>query len=771
MLVPILTQIYDMSSFLKITQGSFHQGHEKFGLTRGRQCTCCSLFSIAFSAVKNPGYWNARDIDFVVENGDRIFKQLNPALYLDLDQLPREIKLMNENVAIGFLGLKCALISSKSYIGSIIDKDLDLRADGFLFIINEKCVSVTWNKRFYFLFDSHSRDNLGKTSADGTATVIKFSSKNNLERFILSNFLKETDENVQFELQLISVDKKNLETISGNYKLHVKRSHKATPEAKQKARERRALPEVKERERWHRSTPEVKERKRQYRAMPDVKERERRYRALPEVKERERKRSSMPEVKEKKRLRRDMTDVKERERKRRSIPAVIERERAYRAKLEVKERKRARRAKPEVREKRCESERKRRSTAEAREKDRKRKAAFYQRVKIRKQRIKAVIKNKIEQKHTLCKLMRKRIEIFKKAIQEGPYYICVICNRCLYRKTVKHFNATKYDQQFNFLYTSLVKSFDSKLYVCITCDQSLMKKKVPCQAVWNKMNVDEMPNEIQELNRLEKVLVSKRILFKKLTFLPRGQQPRISGSICNIPVQVNSVTNCLPRETKEDLLFVKLKRKIVFKGHVYFESVRPHFVDRALNYLKMNNPFYSDVLINLDNINRELLSLTDPSAMVQQDEFPVSISGEDEENLEDENPLDNERVRSDEMCTVPNIYTDETNTLEMAPGENKSPLSFFNDEYCEEQAFPYLFPKGKYGHKTEREVPISPVKYFNSRLLNFKQRFSSCIDYIFYAQYLLLQLNIYSRINIALKKISGCINVGQLRNNFKETLR
>ena len=73
-----------------------------------------------------------------------------------------------------------------------------------------------------------------------------------------------------------------------------------------------------------------------------------------------------------------------------------------------------------------------------------------------------------------------------------------------------------------------------------------MKKKIPRQAVWNKLNVDEMPNEIKERNRLERILVSKRILFKKLTFLPCGMQPRISGSICNIPVQVNSVTNCLP---------------------------------------------------------------------------------------------------------------------------------------------------------------------------------------------------------------------------------
>ena len=36
----------------------------------------------------------------------------------------------------------------------------------------------------------------------------------------------------------------------------------------------------------------------------------------------------------------------------------------------------------------------------------------------------------------------KRISAFKAAVREGPYYICNVCNRCLYKKTVKAFNAT-----------------------------------------------------------------------------------------------------------------------------------------------------------------------------------------------------------------------------------------------------------------------------------------------------------------------------------------
>ena len=77
-LISLILHFFKMNSestFLKITQGSFHQGNiEKFGLIAGRKCTCCALFSVAFSVVKNPGFWDTFDIDYVVENGDRTFK-------------------------------------------------------------------------------------------------------------------------------------------------------------------------------------------------------------------------------------------------------------------------------------------------------------------------------------------------------------------------------------------------------------------------------------------------------------------------------------------------------------------------------------------------------------------------------------------------------------------------------------------------------------------------------------------------------------------------
>ena len=45
----------------------------------------------------------------------------------------------------------------------------------------------------------------------------------------------------------------------------------------------------------------------------------------------------------------------------------------------------------------------------------------------------------------------------------------------------------------------------------------------------------------------------------------------------------------------------------------------------------------------------------------------------------------------------------------IAPGQRKNPDSILSDEFCEEQAFPYSLPKGKFGYKAPRDIPMSPA--------------------------------------------------------------
>ena len=54
------------------------------------------------------------------------------------------------------------------------------------------------------------------------------------------------------------------------------------------------------------------------------------------------------------------------------------------------------------------------------------------------------------------------------------------------------------------------------------------------------------------------------------------------------------------------------------------------------------------------------------------------------------------------------------------------------DRYCEELAFPPLFPKGRYCYKVERKIKLSHIKYFNARLLLYNGKFAMNPENLFF---------------------------------------
>ena len=121
---------------------------------------------------------------------------------------------------------------------------------------------------------------------------------------------------------------------------------------------------------------------------------------------------------------------------------------------------------------------------------------------------------------------------------------------------------------------------------------------------------------------------------------------------------------------------------------------------------------------------------------------------------EGENPLDQYRVSANESALIPTIPCEASEeSITMAPCEGVTPISILTDKHCEELAHPHLFPTGKFGYSVPRKVALSPVKYFNQRLLNYKQKFSADYsDYIFFAHSVMQRLNLSCRINIAYAK-------------------
>ena len=120
--------------------------------------------------------------------------------------------------------------------------------------------------------------------------------------------------------------------------------------------------------------------------------------------------------------------------------------------------------------------------------------------------------------------------------------------------------------------------------------------------------------------------------------------------------------------------------------------------------------------------------------------------------------------------TIPCEINEENITV--SPGEGIKPISILTDKHCEELAHPYLFPAGKFGYNIDREIYLTPVKYFNQRLLNYTQKFSADSDYIFVAHSVTQHLNLNSRINIAMQEVkTNQLTAGMLSRNFKESVK
>lgn len=57
------------------------------------------------------------------------------------------------------------------------------------------------------------------------------------------------------------------------------------------------------------------------------------------------------------------------------------------------------------------------------------------------------------------------------------------------------------------------------------------------RAVCHKLNIEEVPGELKNLNRLGRVLTYRRLLYKKVIPIPKDIFPKLEDAICNIFVE------------------------------------------------------------------------------------------------------------------------------------------------------------------------------------------------------------------------------------------
>ena len=75
-------------------------------------------------------------------------------------------------------------------------------------------------------------------------------------------------------------------------------------------------------------------------------------------------------------------------------------------------------------------------------------------------------------------------------------------------------------------------------------------------------------------------------------------------------MQCDHTCNQPPRPPdRSGIIMLKLKRKLPFRGHVYFQAIRPELIQQVLNWLKVHNPLYKDILVDINSIDSNLTAL------------------------------------------------------------------------------------------------------------------------------------------------------------------
>ena len=282
--------------------------------------------------------------------------------------------------------------------------------------------------------------------------------------------------------------------------------------------------------------------------------------------------------------------------------------------------------------------------------------------------------------------------------------------------------------------------------------------KVPRLAVCRGLGFAQLPDILSELTQLEQRLVSPRHVFMAIRSLGKGRQLGLHGLVVNVPIDVDTTINHLPRTFEQSqTIQLQLYRKMCYKKPYMYETIRPHSVLMAAKYLIGRDLFQSEGIVLLDKWINEYINESGKVDFIVNPKDKVDIM---EESLDEMDQLFKEIEAWDETKDELPINPGSLDTLllsrndtvmKIAPGEGKIPLSLLMDERCEELAFPCVYGGVK------RNIPkdISVGQLAKSDILRVDRRCSSNIPLLFLKYKRIEDDHLNNAVNVCLRKVKG----------------
>ena len=292
------------------------------------------------------------------------------------------------------------------------------------------------------------------------------------------------------------------------------------------------------------------------------------------------------------------------------------------------------------------------------------------------------------------------------------------------------------------------QGINAQRYECIRCKRDKEATKLFSRD--NDMDPGTVPHQLQNLTEIEEMLIARACTIMCI-YRKHGGQHGYKGHVLNLPQDIQGFLRRLPPNV-EELPFLMIRRYGADNTHKDCR-VRRQKVMQAITWLKENNPYDSDIVIDEEALQR----LTDdgvpdnlPSLHFEENEEeterqelteqgpPQSNANGGEQESRSFLPLQQAQQREQEAIRA---FINGEDPLDW-PSNEGEPINEFHTEGLATMAFPTLFPYGKAdptNKRRRREVTLTEgmkhlIKYAErSSTGQFVWRFASHPRFTYWA--------------------------------------
>ncbi|KAK3923892.1 Maturase K [Frankliniella fusca] len=301
------------------------------------------------------------------------------------------------------------------------------------------------------------------------------------------------------------------------------------------------------------------------------------------------------------------------------------------------------------------------------------------------------------------------VEEYENELREYYNHVCNCCGKLCRQSQIKTLTRDVLEEKIfpqQFIQNVFHVDRTSKKF-CKTCHHHILRGTISKLALCNGLEFPVVDKLLLKLNRLEERLLAARHVFQTLwTGMGPDGQYKTKGGIVNVPVDVDTSVNVLPRAMEDThMIHVRLARKLEYQHNYMSGIVRPKLLYKAAKVL-VNKPLFIEEGIKLSS--------------------SWSNNNFNEDNYE-EDFLDNEFYSNtaihETLLTSDTLGFNSlaTASVRIAPAEGYTPISLLFDEKCEFLAFPTVFG-GYHMTPTINNKPLSYSDFAKSITTRYDRR-------------------------------------------------